>query len=928
MKRHVVYVIGVSLSLGATAYAQAGDGKPLQLASREPAFYAIVGSHIERAEARNVAALRKHIALRLNDATIPDALTAIEEQTSLRFAFKPSIFPPGATVSLDARDITVAAALTQILLDADVDVELAPYGLASIVARRTPAAAPDTTTGIIMGRVTDSKTHAGVPYVTVSIEGTARSATANDSGLFRLSRVPAGTFKLSAKRVGYIASQRSVTVASGQVTTVDFTLEQSANALDQVVVTGTLVPTAMKSVPTPITIVTDSEIAQQQPRTVNELFRQTVPTAVSFDAFSDPNSTYLSVRGATDLNQGGTRLQTFIDGVEVAHTSETPIDPASIDHIEVIRGPEAAAIYGSGAIDGVLQIFTKHGDPTSGRPSVDAQVAAGDVQTPYAGYRGVLRQAYSGDVRGGTDDASYTVGGGYTQTNNYLPFGNYSAQSTPSVYGGVHYNRGITTIDVSARYHVDNAPSTINPALIAAEPKNPNAYITDPYTSDAFTLTTVGATLGLQPLPEWRNSLTIGYDEDTWNEVQRKPHLTTPTDTELGYAYQDRDKISVRGTSSLTHHFGSAVTGTLIVGADYWSESNVGTSSSGIFNVLGNIQTDKNAPFATSRWVTYNTGLFAQAQVDVFDALFLTAGARLDWDTDFGDSLNAPISPRLGAAYSHSLGFSTIKLRSSWGSAILPPPDGAAARNVAGGGIQLANTHLGPERQHGGDGGFDVLFGRFGSFSATYFNQTAVNLLQQVRLPSSTEILYQVQNVGTVSNTGLELEGTVSYWRASLRLTYGYSRSRIDGLLSGYTGDLRVGDQMLDQPMHTAGAILSFHLWHGSNVAAGLAYVSPWTDYDNITEFECFSNLFNLGSTKGCPTSFVNALNAGGFETRSFFMHYPTLVKGNLNVTQALSPMVSAFVSIDNIGDNQSYEGSNVGPRVGRISTFGLRLHY
>src|SRR5581483_7745212 len=120
MKRHFVYAMGFSFAISATVYGQAGDGKPLQFASREPAFYAIMGSHIERTEARSVAALRRHIALQLKNATVPDALHAIEEQTSLRFAFKPAILPQGPAVSLDAQDITVAAALTQILLDADV----------------------------------------------------------------------------------------------------------------------------------------------------------------------------------------------------------------------------------------------------------------------------------------------------------------------------------------------------------------------------------------------------------------------------------------------------------------------------------------------------------------------------------------------------------------------------------------------------------------------------------------------------------------------------------------------------------------------------------------------------------------------------------------------------------------------------------------
>jgi outer membrane cobalamin receptor len=922
-----------SLSAGfvlcTTAWAQSGPTLPLQLAQREPAFYAIVGDRTERADARSFAMLREHIALRLHNATIPEALKAIEDRTSLRFAFEPAILPAGAAVTLDASDITVAAALTQILLDANVDVEITLYGLASIVSHQTTQSAPDTaTTGTIVGRVTDSKTHEGIAYANVSIQGTTRSATANDSGYFRLTRVPAGTYTLVARRVGYVASQEPSTVSAGQVVTVNFTIAESASSLDQVVVTGALVPAAMKSIPTPITIVSDSEFAQQQPRTLNDIFRQDVPTAVAFDQFANQNETYMSVRGATDLNQGGTQMKTFIDGVEVASNEESPIDPASIDHIEVIRGPEAAAIYGSGAIDGVIQIFTKHGDATQGRPSVDAQVAAADVETPYAGYRGVLRQTYSGDIRGGTDDASYIAGGGYTQTNNYLPLGTYSAQSTPSVFSGIHYSKAMTTLDVSARYHVVNSPGTFNPEYTRQEAAG-GSYDEPDYDVTAYTNTTVGATLGVQPLPSWRNVLTIGYDQNNTSDVQKKPRLTTPADTELSYSYENTDKISIRGYPSLTGHFGSAVSGTLIAGADYWVENQLSTSSFGVLGTTtGRLQTDPAQPFSTTRYPTHNTGVFAQAQLAFFDALFLTGGVRADWNSDFGDSISAPLSPRLGIAYSHSIGFSTIKLRSSWGSAIMPPSSSAEIFQRIGNAEQLANPRLGPERQHGGDGGFDLLFGQIGSFSATYFNQVAVNLIQQVQLPSESLSVYQSQNVGTVTNTGIELEGRVGIGRLSFRVMYGYTRSRVDKLDSLYTGDYRVGDQTLDVPRHTGGASFSTRLWRNTSVSAGLTYVGPWTDYNDVRENDCLSGLFSTGNTTACPPAFVTVINNGGVSTRSFLMQYPSIVKGNLNVTQTLSPWASAFIAIENIGDNQAYELNNDQARVGRISTIGMRIHY
>ena len=117
-RRRLVRAMSLGIVLGVTD-RQSLD-KPLRLATREPGFYAITNSHIEPAEARDVAALRQRLVLRLHNATVPEALKAIDDQTSLRFVFKQSILPPDATISLDAGDISVAAALTQIFMDADV----------------------------------------------------------------------------------------------------------------------------------------------------------------------------------------------------------------------------------------------------------------------------------------------------------------------------------------------------------------------------------------------------------------------------------------------------------------------------------------------------------------------------------------------------------------------------------------------------------------------------------------------------------------------------------------------------------------------------------------------------------------------------------------------------------------------------------------
>lgn len=75
----------------------------------------------------------------------------------------------------------------------------------------------------------------------------------------------------------------------------------------------------------------------------------------------------------------------LVDGVRMdsATTGTTALDQLmvdQIDHIEIVRG-NASSLYGSSAIGGVIQIFTKHG---KGRPALNASAGAGSLNTQKA----------------------------------------------------------------------------------------------------------------------------------------------------------------------------------------------------------------------------------------------------------------------------------------------------------------------------------------------------------------------------------------------------------------------------------------------------------------------------------------------------------------------------------------------------------------
>ena len=101
-----------------------------------------------------------------------------------------------------------------------------------------PTSAAAQTTGTLVGTVRDAASRRPLEAVQVYIDGTGIGALTNAAGRFLLLNVPAGEHTLLAEMVGYRSGALTVTVSSGESAVADFGLDQTAIALDQIVVTG------------------------------------------------------------------------------------------------------------------------------------------------------------------------------------------------------------------------------------------------------------------------------------------------------------------------------------------------------------------------------------------------------------------------------------------------------------------------------------------------------------------------------------------------------------------------------------------------------------------------------------------------------------------------------------------------------------------
>ena len=245
-----------------------------------------------------------------------------------------------------------------------------------------PSVLPAQTTGTIRGRVTDASNGRALSAAQVSVDGTRVGGMTNANGDYTLTGVPAGLRILVVRRIGYQPARMSVTVGAGATATADAALRVSAINLSDVVVTGTGTPTERRRLGASVASVDSSAIAKAQALTIDQAMQGKVPGAQITQNSGGPGGGGISVRlrGVNSFISGSDPLY-IVDGVIVDNSSAqladlgirsnpqnrlADINPADIERIEVIRGAAAAALYGSRANNGVVQIFTRRG--TSGKP--------------------------------------------------------------------------------------------------------------------------------------------------------------------------------------------------------------------------------------------------------------------------------------------------------------------------------------------------------------------------------------------------------------------------------------------------------------------------------------------------------------------------------------------------------------------------------
>jgi len=252
-------------------------------------------------------------------------------------------------------------------------------GLFGAAARSAQAQAE----GTIRGRVVSKADQHPIPDARVSATGTSRSATTNQSGEYVVSAVPAGTYQVRARLIGYGEQSDTVTVTAGAVATADFALEPKALLLDVKAVTALGIEQSKRVTPYAISGVADTDVTKASPLTVPAALYGEVPGLKIQQNSSGPTGgTNLTIRGIKSIG-GNNRPLVVVDGIPIRDensgysdvgwvydrdlgTGINDINPNDVASLSILKGAGAAALYGSQAANGVILITTKRGTKHDG----------------------------------------------------------------------------------------------------------------------------------------------------------------------------------------------------------------------------------------------------------------------------------------------------------------------------------------------------------------------------------------------------------------------------------------------------------------------------------------------------------------------------------------------------------------------------------
>ena len=285
--------------------------------------------------------------------------------------------------------------------------------LAAVAALGSPLWAQQ---GSITGVVTDRESTQPIQGARIQVTQTGQVVAVRFDGRYTISNLAPGAYDLRVIAVGYASERKPVTVNAGQPTTLDFALAAVPYSLEEIVATATGEQRRLELGHTVGTIRADSVTSFSPVSSMSNLLQaRTAGVALLPSSGTVGAGTRVRIRGANSLSLSNEPIF-YIDGVKVnsdptssalgtggqSPSRMNDINPEEIESIEIIKGPSAATLYGTEAVNGVIRITTKKGIAGAPRWNVYTEVGTNRDKNTYPDNFRSVGRTITGGVPGGT----------------------------------------------------------------------------------------------------------------------------------------------------------------------------------------------------------------------------------------------------------------------------------------------------------------------------------------------------------------------------------------------------------------------------------------------------------------------------------------------------------------------------------------------
>jgi vitamin B12 transporter len=567
--------------------------------------------------------------------------------------------------------------------------------------------------------------------------------------------------------------------------------------LQELVVTATGAPTPADAVVSSVTVIEGDELRARGLRFVQDALRG-VPgaTVVQGGSYGGVSSMFLR-GGESDY------VKVLIDGVPVNQSGGgynwANLTTNNVDRIEILRGP-ASVIYGSDAVTGVVQVFTRAGQTGF---AVEADAEAGTFGT-LAGHAA---------VRGGSSRVNYSADVGRLSTDGTYPFNNEYGNTVVSgtVRGAADAETDLTATArfTDSRYHF---------------PTDFSGFVGDSNQSTADRAVSVSMDAARRLSDNVELRLTAGGSR-TDGEFDDQPDHAGDT---VGFGFASRResradrgniglRVNARPSSILTLTGGGQV--------ERESERQSGETSSN----FGGIVTTPDVPFDRGR-TTF--GYYGQGLLDLPGGLAINLNARLDHNAEFGTFFTY----RAGAVYRLQ---SETQLRGSVGRAFKAPMFCEQFCNAP---FVVGDPEIRPEQSTSWELGVvqDLLSGQLALWT-TYYDQRFQDMIlydgsappgEPTYLNGAAARAHGIE-AGIRSELGSGMQASASY-------TYLVAEATDDRNMP--SAAFATGEPLIRRPRHSAELTFRTQLFGRATVGGSFTYVGSRDDVD-----------FNLGQRVTLP---------------------------------------------------------------------------